>query len=206
MNVETREKSEPFVPRGAPRRALTPYRWIGPAFAALVFGGLLFVPLHPAFPIVGALGLVATITLCVRAFRQWDRTGWYQYQPIVAPQLPYKVRNGPHNLTFQSTGVQISGWLCRDRFIPYSDVRRVVTHCQGVTLEGVEICLTDHPYYGADNAPELIREGSTTGKTTRVVLAILRQNAPHAAFSGPAWIEDGWIPRLGFGVKSWGEG
>lgn len=198
--------NEPFAPEGAPRRPVGA-QLPSFVFVAMVFAVLLTLGPHPIFKIAGFIGLSFTLGAGSVFWRHANRTSWYEQRPVVAPALPFEMRAGSGKIVFEREGIQFSGLLRRDRFIAYRDIRRVETLCRGITLEGVAIHLTDHDHHGMSNAPEVISQTiaehettSSHGETTRVSLAILRQHAPHANFIGPKWIEDGWVPRLGFAL------
>ena len=187
---------EPFAPAGAPLRPLGSQMY-SILFAALVFALLTGIGLHVGFRIVGVAGLVSLVAVCLFTKRKWDRIGWYELRPVAQPSLPFRARRGVEAVTFKGDGIQFSGWR-RHRFISYGEIRRVETLCFDTRLVGVQIWLTDHDYHRTDNAPELIRERSISGQISRQILALLRQQAPHAQFCGPQWIEEGWMPRVGF--------
>ena len=187
---------KPFAPADAPLRPLGSQIY-SILFAALVFALLIGIKLHVEFQIVGVTGLAALVAACVFTKRKWDRIGWYELRPVAQSSLPFRARRGVKAVIFKGDGIQFSGWR-RQRFISYGEIRRVETLCFDTTLVGVQIWLTDHDYNRTDNAPELIRERSISGQTSRQVLALLRQSAPGAQFCGPQWIEAGWVPRVGF--------
>ena len=129
---------------------------------------------HLAWQLLGAVGLASLVVACIATKRHWDRIGWYELRPIALPKLPFRVRCYFESATFGSDGAQFSKWP-RRRFIAYSEIRRVETLCVGSTLEGVLIHFSAHPYHRTDNAPELLREGSMRGESSRRALAVLRQ-------------------------------
>ena len=196
--------NEPFVPEGAPRRPVGRQLWPF-FFVGLMFGVLVVLGPHPVFKVVGLFAVLGLVAIGAWFWRHWNRTGWYEQQETVVPPLPFRVGLGiGENIIFKLEGIEFCHLLLRNRFIAYGDIRRVETMCRGIILEGVQIHLSDRNYHDVVHAPELIPQTESNGETTLVALAILRQMAPHANFIGPKWIEEGWVPRLGFALRQRG--
>jgi len=187
----------PFVPEGAPRRpGQISYFVAGLLAGTCAIVGFLF----SAYSIFGAIGFLgAGIALCVPFAQRhhFDRIGWYERREVVVPELPFQMSGEGQCIIFGTEGITFSGFLMRDRTITYAQIRGVCIDCAGRCLVGIEVQLSDNSYFNAATKPQRISDWGD-GERTRTALAILRRMAPPARFTGPTWVEEGWVPRLGF--------
>ncbi|BCM91072.1 hypothetical protein IAD21_02936 [Abditibacteriota bacterium] len=197
-------------PEGAPLR---PGEWSS-MMLAFFFGVATFYTLGtnkpPIFAITGVLGMLAVFIFKFFQRRHYDRIGWYEKHETVALSLPFIIRMSLHpiipNRSFMLTGeekvvfgdetINLGGVYT----VHYSQIREVHTNCERLCLKGITIHLVHNPVTESIN--ELPIPDYCKGERTRKILAILRVKARYATFTGPQWVEEGWVPRLGFSCPS----
>ncbi|BCM91073.1 hypothetical protein IAD21_02937 [Abditibacteriota bacterium] len=195
----------PTSPGDAPLR-LGSARLLATCGLSIPFALLVFVfNFHLFFEVVGWLGIVAAFAVPFVLWRRYDRIGWYERREVVTPELPYEMRELGERIVFGVELVTYSLFLRPKRTLSYAQIVKVHIDCEGDCLKGVILGLTHNHYWSVKTAPQIISD-SGDGERTRTVLAILREKAPHATFSGPKWVEEGWMPRMGFTHPSSGAG
>jgi hypothetical protein len=188
----------PPTPQGAPTR-LGHWRLIAISVPAVPLTTVAFASSFSSIYVaIGLLGIAgAFVAVPLRLWRYYDLVGWYERHEVVIPELPFETRRFGESVVFGHEGVIFSNLLQEDRTILYDQILGVQIDCQGSCLFGVTIRLAHHNYYNDKTTPGYIPDYGN-GERTRTALAILRTKATHATFSGPQWIEEGWVPRLGF--------
>ena len=136
---------------------------------------------------VGAILLVLSFAALALVRRKYDRIGWHERKPIEMPRLPFKAQGWLDPLVFEADYI---AWGWRDK-IPYREITRVETRCVNDYFSGITVHTANQGKKSFDN-------WYSSGEPARTMLRVLRQQAPHAQFDGPSWIEQGWIPLLGF--------
>ncbi|RYX85215.1 hypothetical protein EON83_06370 [bacterium] len=172
------------------------------ALLALSYFFAFVVNLHPIIGGIGWIGIVASFVIPVVHWRRYERIGWYEHREVKLPNLPFEMRGGGDRIVFRDEHITFSSFLSRDRTINYAEIVTVYLDCQGACLSGVTIRRNVKPYHAANEpkppqASFLISDWED-GERTRTAMAILRAKSPLAVFSGPQWVEEGWVPRLGF--------
>lgn len=142
------------------------------------------------------------------------RDSWYKKHDATTPSLPYEVRPlqmryNVGKIIFGIEGIELLQYKSFSfGFKPkwtlnYSEIREVRTDCSGPRLKGLTLCLADEAIPNTSikelHIPEIF---NGRGQLTRTTLTVLRANALNATFTGPKWVEDGWVPRLGFSSPS----
>ena len=201
------EAHHPLVPQGAPARTMWthfPGMFLLPLLGIWAISYLIDVTVGRSLALMGGgILFVSLFWYMASLIRYYDRVGWYEYKPIV-PVIPLVISKWS-SYSFQEHFIQVS----RKERILYSQIERVIVNCKGVQFSGLEIHYASGKFILAgfedcSNQPMFERRpiwvgiASGTGEPARNALAILRQKAPHAQFEGPEWIEQGWVPRLGF--------
>ncbi len=198
-------------PDGAPLR---PGEWscmtVAGLFGALAFGTLA-TNQPPIYAVIGILGMLAVFIFKFFQRRHYDRIGWYEKHEVTIPARPFTIRtslnplipdrsfmlSGVEKIIFRDESINLGGVYT----VYYSQIREVHTDCIHLCLKGVSLNLTKDSHPNAINElPRILDCGS--GERTRKLLALLRAKAPHANFTGPKWVEEGWVPRLGFSYPS----
>ena len=158
---------------------------------------VLVLNFNPIIASVGWLGMGAALWVFVAQWKKCERCGWYKRREVTTPDLPYQMRALGERIVFGEESVTFSSFLSQTRTISYAEIEDVHTRCKGDCLEGISLSLTCKGYRNAKTCSQSISD-SGEGERTRTTLAILRLKAPHAIFTGPCWVEEGWVPRLGF--------
>ena len=191
MKPAKTQKQRTFAPEGAPLRpalsSVSSY-----ILLSLLFAYLTAVLIKEVLNATVALLVVVPLFgwVCWHIFALWrefNRTSWYEQRPISVPDLPFRGIINSNPIVFEESYVA----LPRKKTVFYRDIVRVKVLCEGVSFSGLQLTLTN-------GKTERIGNYDKDGEPARTALAILRQKTSQATFTGPSWIEQGWVPRLGF--------
>ena len=136
---------------------------------------------------VGAVLLISSFVALALVRRKYDIIGWHELKIIALPSLPFKARGGLNPLVLEVDHI-VWGWKEK---ILYSEISRVEVQCVNDYFSGFTI-------HTVNKGRKSFQNWSNSGEPSRTILAVLRERAPHAQFKGLTWIEQGWVPRLGF--------
>ncbi|RYF47867.1 MAG: hypothetical protein EOO38_11270 [Cytophagaceae bacterium] len=190
----------PPAPRDAPLRPGYKTLRAIPAASLLFVLLVFFTEFYPFFWGISALDIMVSLIGSWLQWRHYERVGWYEHFEVVRPELPFKTQG--ERIVFGEETITFSAFLERDFIIRYDKIVGVQTECAEECLSGVTIWFERKPYerkgYWNPNPDSKLISEYGNGERPRTVIAILRAKAPEAAFAGPQWVEDDWVPRQGF--------
>ena len=158
-------------------------------------------PLWP-LTIIALLVLCLVVTTPIYQRLRFDRIGWYEHHETFVPDLPYEMKANGERIVLDENGISFSEFLSKKQSINYAEIVNVTLECHGSCLTGIIISRKTKGYHSVNEPPP--PQGAFTisdwanGQIIRTAIAILRKNALQATFVGPRWVEEGWVPRLGF--------